>query len=165
MEKQRDIVKYPNEILLKRAEEVILDEVKSFKSLIDDMITIVWKGASGLSAPQINVSKRIIVYIGNNKEVEVLINPRITHFQGTAVSQQEGCLSVPNIRRNIKRLRNIVVKGWDRKGKPITIIPKTNFIGFIIQHEIDHLNGILILNGAKERNLVRLEEAKDYKCH
>ena len=158
MEKQRDIVKYPNEILLKVAEEVALDEVKSFKSLIDDMITIVWKGALGLSAPQVNVSKRIIVYIGNNKDVEVLINPKIKSFKGTAISEQEGCLSVPNIRRNIKRLRNIVVEGWDRKGKPITIIPKTNFIGFIIQHEIDHLNGILILDGAKKRNLVRSKE-------
>ena len=158
MKKQIDIIKYPNEILLKKAERVAFDEVKSFKSLIDDMITIVWKGALGLSAPQINISKRIIVYIGNNKEVEVLINPRITHFQGTAVSQQEGCLSVPNIRRNIKRLRNIVVEGWDRKGEPITIIPETNFTGFIIQHEIDHLNGILILDGPKKRNLVRLKE-------
>ena len=158
MEKQRDIVKYPNEILLRIAEEVAFNEVKSFKSLIDDMITIVWTGALGLSAPQVNVSKRIIVYIGNNKDVEVLINPKIIHFQGTAVSQQEGCLSVPNIRRNIKRLRNIMVEGWDRKGKSITITPKTNFIGFIIQHEIDHLNGITILDGPKKRNLIRSKE-------
>jgi len=158
MEKQRDIVKYPNEILLKVAEEVALDEVKSFKSLIDDMKYMVWSRASGLSAPQVNVSKRIIVYRGSNREIGVLINPKIKSFKGTAVSPQEGCLSVPNIRRNIKRLRNIVVEDWDRKGEPITIKPETNFTGFIIQHEIDHLNGITILDGPKKRNLVRLKE-------
>ena len=150
-----EIVKYPNEILLAIAERVAIDEVTSFQDLIDDMITIVWDGALGLSAPQVNVSKRIIVYRGNNKEVEVLINPKIKSFKGTAVSEQEGCLSVPNIRRNIKRLRNIVVEGWDRKGNPITVSPNTNLIGFSIQHEIDHLNGITILDGAKKRNLYR----------
>ena len=150
-----NIVKYPEKILLQVAEEVKPEEIGQYQDLIKDMIETMQRRALGLAAPQVNVSKRILVYKGDNNDIEVLINPVITFSKGKLLSKLEGCLSIPNIRRDIKRARIIVVEGLDREGSPVKVEPKKETTSIVLQHEIDHLNGITILDGNKKRSLIK----------
>ena len=150
-----NIVKYPEKILLQIAEEVKAEEIDQYQDLIKDMIETIQRRALGLAAPQVNVSKRIIIYKGDNNDIEVLINPVTTFSKGKITSKLEGCLSIPNIRRDIKRARIIVVEGLDSEGSTVKVEPKKETTSIVLQHEIDHLNGITILDSNKKRNLIR----------
>jgi len=157
-----DIVKYPKPILLEIAIRVQPDGIEKEQQFIRDMMnTLLDKGGLGLAAPQVNMKKRIIIFRYDKSDIQVLINPVITSTKGKMVSEREGCLSIPNIRRNIKRDRVIVVEGFDRAGNYIKIKPKKNITSFVIQHEIDHLNGITILDGPKKRNLFKQKKGKE----
>lgn len=139
----REIKTYPNEILYQKAKEV--EEIKSEeKELIKDMIeTMHRKEGIGLAAPQVGVSKRIIV-IDIGKGPLVLINPQILSQKGEDVAQ-EGCLSVPGEYLEIKRASEIKVKALDSQGEEINFKAK-NLLARAIQHEVDHLDGVLILD-------------------
>jgi len=155
-----NIVKYPKLILLEIAVRVQPSDIKKEQKFIEDMLDTLFDRGMGLAAPQVDVGKRIITFRDDNNDMQVLINPVITFTKGKMVSEQEGCLSVPNIRRNIKRDRVIVVEGFDQKGDYIEIKPRKNITSFVIQHEIDHLNGITILDGAKKRNLFKQKKGE-----
>jgi len=78
-------------------------------------------------------------------DLNVLINPVIVDSSGEILSEQEGCLSVPEYREDVKRAQYVHAEGLDRDGKPVTI--KTDeFLAIVLQHEIDHLNGILFID-------------------
>jgi len=93
--------------------------------------------------------KSIIVYDVSLKEekrsLQVLINPRIISSEGKIVSENEGCLSVPDLRTDIKRSASILVEGLDREGKSLKI-EADELLALVLQHEIDHLNGTLIID-------------------
>lgn len=136
-----EILIYPNEILNFNAEKV--EEVD------DDILKIIdlmWKTVKhykgvGLAAPQIGVSKRIIV-VNSPRLKEVFINPEIINPFGETLST-EGCLSLPNKMYQVKRNMIVDLKAMDTQGN----IEQFELIGsqsIIVQHEIDHLNGILI---------------------
>ncbi len=150
-----NIVKYPEKILFQVAEKVNSKEIDQYQSLIKNMIETIQGRGLGLAAPQVNVSKRIIIYRGDNNDTKVLINPTITISKGKITSELEGCLSIPNIRRDVKRARIITVEGLDRKGNPVKIEPWKRVTSIVLQHEIDHLNGITILDNNKKRNLFK----------
>ncbi len=103
----------------------------------------------GLAAIQIGYDKSIIVYDVSLKEekrsLQVLINPKIISSEGKIVSENEGCLSVPDLRADIKRSASILVEGLDREGKPLKI-EADELLALVLQHEIDHLNGTLIID-------------------
>ena len=112
--------------------------------------------ALGLAAPQIGISRRIIVFrnkgfddpsgwVKNEENYDVLINPRITQARGEKVVQPEGCLSCPEIRVDIARFPEIKVRALDRSGKKISK-RYTDFLARIVQHETDHLDGRLIVD-------------------
>jgi peptide deformylase len=105
----------------------------------------------GLAAPQVGVSTRIIVYIaeGNKagEELKVLINPKIIMMKGEQLEPAEGCLSIPGLQGCVRRALEIKVKGYDQRGKPITR-RATELEARVIQHEIDHLDGILFIDRA-----------------
>lgn len=110
--------------------------------------------ASGLAAPQIGISKRIIAFRtkgfeekGKIKpdEFEVLINPRITQGRGEKVTMAEGCLSCPEIQVEISRFPEIKVRALNTKGEKISK-RYLDYVARIIQHEIDHLDGKLIVD-------------------
>jgi peptide deformylase len=110
--------------------------------------------ASGLAAPQIGITKRIIAFRtkgfsekGKIKpdEVEVLINPRITQARGEKIKMTEGCLSCPDIQVEISRFPEIKVRALNAKGEKISK-RYLDYIARIIQHEIDHLDGKLIVD-------------------
>ncbi len=97
----------------------------------------------GIAAPQIGVNKRIIIFESESGPVEA-VNPQITIREGSS-TMKEGCLSVPGCEADVKRAQKIVLKGLDRNFKPA----KYTLEGLparIVQHEIDHLDGVLIVD-------------------
>lgn len=145
----RDIVVYPSEVLKRVAEEV-KDIDGSVNSLVEDMIeTMYEKKGIGLAAPQINTSKRVIVFDVDWTEKKernpfVLINPVIVEKEGE-VNSRERCLSLPGISDTVKRAEKVVVKGFDRNGKEVEI-EADGMLAIVLQHEIDHLNGIVFID-------------------
>jgi len=150
----REILKYPDPFLKTRAQKVeeVDDEVRA---LIDDMRKTIYayKGI-GLAAVQVGVDKRVIVIDIPAHEEEgeeslpgykmALINPELTFSEGE-FKFEEGCLSVPGINAYVKRAFHIVVKALDLDGNPIEIDAE-DILSVVIQHEIDHLNGILFID-------------------
>ena len=135
-----EIRKFNEKILRKKAEPVgkIDDEIKK---LVFDMIkTMKVNGGVGLAAPQVGVSKRIIV-VQNNP----LINPLIVKRGGAKLLDEEGCLSFPGIYLNIKRFNEIEVEALSIEGKKIRFKAK-ELLARVIQHEIDHINGTPFFN-------------------
>ncbi len=141
------IIIYPNKILFQVAERV--EPGEDVRALVKSMILTMrrYRGG-GLAAPQLGISKRVIVW-EDFEAGKYLINPVITHSQGK-VKSCEGCLSVPNIQRDIRRRRLIEVVGIDLAGETL-VLELTNRVAIIVQHEIDHLDGITILDGKKRR--------------
>ncbi|MCL4490505.1 MAG: peptide deformylase [Nitrospirae bacterium] len=143
-----EIRKYPEEVLKKKASPVKeIDE--AVRRLVDDMVETMYAAPGiGLAAPQVGVSKRIVVIDISSKEEEfpliVLANPRIIEAEGL-VDSEEGCLSVPQYTSVVKRAERVIVKGLDIKGTPVEI-EGTGLLARVLQHEIDHLDGVLFVD-------------------
>ncbi|KKM12934.1 peptide deformylase [Clostridiales bacterium PH28_bin88] len=97
----------------------------------------------GLAAPQIGISKRVIVIDAGEGLIE-LINPEIISAEGQEVDV-EGCLSVPGLQGEVRRAARVKVAGLDREGKAV-IVEGEGLLARVLQHEIDHLNGILFVD-------------------
>lgn len=143
-----EIRKYPDEVLKKKA-ELITDIDGDLQKLIDDMIETMYNSNGiGLAAPQVGVSKRLIIVDTSsrqeNQSLVVLINPEIINSEGEILSE-EGCLSLPGFITRLKRNEKVFVRGLNRKGKPIEI-EATGLLARALQHEIDHLDGILLID-------------------
>lgn len=120
------------------------------QKVIDGIADIMYEAPGvGLAAIQVGYDKSIIVYDVSLKEekrsLQVLINPKIISSEGMIVSENEGCLSVPDLRTDIKRSASVLVEGLDREGKPLKI-EADELLALVLQHEIDHLNGTLIID-------------------
>ena len=147
-----------DKVLRKKAKEVTeVDE--ELKQLIEDMIeTMYSKQGVGLAAPQVGVSKRLIVFdnveLPYGTEPMVLINPLIVVQEGKC-QEEEGCLSVPELVGVVERAERIKVTGQDRNGEPVEMEAE-GLAARIIQHEIDHLDGVLFVDrlGAIKRKLL-----------
>lgn len=154
------IVTEPNQILHTVAEDLTLEEIKEpkFKKFVTNMIeTMYLRDGVGLAAPQVNISKQICVIskaFSPTKKELVLINPVWQKLSILKTTDAEGCLSVPNTSGEVKRYKKIKIKALDLSGKPIEFIAN-NYLARIIQHEVDHLNGILFIEKAK--NLRHIE--------
>ena len=123
----------------------VTDLDENLVKLVDDMAETMYanKGV-GLAAPQVGIlSQVLIANIGNG--LLSLINPRIVEREEDNIPGEEGCLSVPEITVEIKRNKRIAVKGTDIKGKGI-FIEAEDLLSRVLQHEIDHLNGVLIID-------------------
>jgi peptide deformylase len=143
------ITKYGAKVLRKVAEPVeeINDEVIT---IINDMLETLYssKDGVGIAAPQIGVSKRIIIIDTNPSDASskpiILINPEIVEKEGESIAE-EGCLSVPDIRADVKRCERIIVEGLDHEGNKIRVESK-DLLARVFQHEIDHINGTLFID-------------------
>ena len=144
----REIIKYPDKILQEKTEPVIeFDD--ELQKLIDDMIETMYAAPGvGLAANQVGVSKQVTVIdvcVGEEKSsLIVLVNPEIIHSEGEN-SSEEGCLSVPDYTTVFKRAEKVKVKCCDREGNPLEINAE-GFLAKALQHEIDHLNGFLLID-------------------
>lgn len=146
----------PEPILRKRARRVT-EFGKYLQALIDEMIsTMKYRQGTGIAAPQVGESLRLIV-VENEDKMYVMANPEIIQSSVETEINVEGCLSIPNIGAKVERSISVTVKGFDRNGKPIRIKAK-GMLARIFQHEIDHINGILIIERAKEIWQIKKEE-------
>ena len=140
------IVEKEDELLRERSKEVPKITANVIK-LLDNMLDTMYKANGvGLAAPQIGVLKRCIVVDVGEGPVK-LINPEITAYSGTQ-NGPEGCLSCPGLVGDVKRAKKITVKGLLPSGEE-TIIEAEDYFARALQHEIDHLDGILFIDKAK----------------
>jgi peptide deformylase len=164
-------------ILRARAKAIDPAEIKSprIQQLIDDMFETMqeYQGV-GLAAPQVHVGLRLFVAgfeseregskedDDRNVPVMAIINPEIEARGTTIVEDWEGCLSIPDIRGKVPRAASIVVKAYDRKGRRIEIRTR-GFTARVIQHETDHLDGVLFFDRMKSfETLTFLDEFSRY---
>ena len=122
----------------------------NIQHLIESMATAMYEAPGvGLAAIQVGHDKSLLVYDiaprDEKRELQVLINPRIVSSEGTMISEDEGCLSVPDFRSDVKRASQILVEGLDRESKPLRIEAE-GLLAVVLQHEIDHLNGTLFID-------------------
>lgn len=141
------IVKYPNKILREKSLPVKPEEILNpeIKGLISDMKTWIKKaGGVGLAAVQIGILKRVIL-VEFDDGLRAFINPEIIRKSWKKTAIEEGCLSVPGKNGYVKRSETIILKSLDENGKE----HKLRFSGLaaiVIQHEVDHLNGVLFID-------------------
>lgn len=138
-----DIVKIGTAVLTQKAQ--IVDDVTSAdtQTLIQEMFDIMKKeNGVGLAAPQINIPQQIAVIEAEGQRL-VLINPKIISRSDEMIVFKEGCLSVPGEELDIFRHQKIMVQYIDENGRSAKL-KATDFLSIVCQHEIDHLNGILI---------------------
>ena len=147
-----------NTVLRKKAAQVrVVDSLLA--QFLDDMVeTMHANNGVGLAAPQVGVSKRVIVAdIYDGDPPIKLVNPRIVERSGQ-VNGLEGCLSIPNVYGDVDRAEKVVVKGLDEKGRPVTI-ECSGLLARVFQHEIDHLDGLLFLDRVHDtRSLTTWEQ-------
>jgi len=156
MSKILSIIKDPDPRLRKKSVELEKDNLKTeeFKTLCQDMMsTMQAKDGIGLAAPQIGQNIRLIAI--NIKDGAVcLINPKIKHASWSKEWDEEGCLSIPHTFGKVKRPKSITCTFLNLEGKKNKIRAK-GLLARVIQHEIDHLDGILFIDKAKDIKRVR----------
>jgi peptide deformylase len=161
----REILKDGHPTLRKVAKRVELSELRDplFQQLIDDMFETMYRAPGiGLAAPQVNVGKRLFtVDLQDDDETHgpfVVINPKFTVTEGE-IESIEGCLSVPGMIGDLKRFERVVCTGIDRHGKKVEH-EGTGLFGRCLQHEMDHLDGVLYIDKARNIRPAETEEEK-----
>jgi peptide deformylase len=157
----REIIQPDNPVLRKKAMRVTSFDDK-FQKLVDDMVeTMIEAPGSGLAAPQVAVSQRVIVvrlpddeeskqeYGDQAGKLYVVANPEIIKHSRTLVEGVEACLSIPGYFGRVDRYESVVVTGLDRHGKPMRVKAK-DWLARVFQHEIDHLDGRLYIDIASD---------------
>jgi peptide deformylase len=141
-----DVLRFPDERLRTVAKKII-EVDKSITTIINDMFdTMRDENGIGLAATQVNIHKRLVVMdVSENQDTPmVFINPEITHKEGKTISE-EGCLSVPNNYAQVERAEKVTVTALDKKGEIFTL-DADGLMAICIQHELDHLKGILFVD-------------------
>jgi peptide deformylase len=159
----REIITEGHPTLRKVAKKVDLAEIADpmFQQLLDDMFETMYHAPGiGLAAPQVAVSKRIFT-VDLQDDVDghgplVVINPKFTLTEGE-IESVEGCLSVPGMVGDLTRFEHVVCTALDRNGKKISL-DGTGLFGRCLQHEMDHLNGVLYIDKAKNLRPAETDE-------
>ncbi len=168
------VARMGNPVLREKAKEVASSEIKSkvFQDFIDSMIETMYEyGGVGLAAPQVHVSKRVAVIEFDEDHpryktkatqgLQVFINPKIKILTEETDSNWEGCLSVPGMRALVDRPNQIKIEFLDRDGKKQDFTAE-GFLAVVIQHEFDHLDGMLYIDRARPGTLMFEEEFVKY---
>jgi peptide deformylase len=146
--KPRDIVLYPDPVLRQRAKPVASVDA-AIRELVEDMFRLMREEeGAGIAAPQVGESLRIFVTEEREEEgqpARVYINPVLSGFDGQLAEYDEGCLSLPGIRGNIRRPPRAVIEALDAEGRPFRL-ESADFMARVWQHEFDHLEGTLIID-------------------
>jgi peptide deformylase len=164
-----EVIKYPHPILKKRS-EIVSEIDEEVEKLIQDMKeTMYTAGGVGLAACQIGIPRRVIVLdvspIDPQHSFLALINPEIISEEGE-IDHEEGCLSVPDCLETVRRKEKVCVRGLSPQGTEMEI-KGDGILAIALQHEIDHTNGILILDRVSRlkreiyRNRLRKEKRKE----
>lgn len=151
--KDDPIVKYEGEgvELLRQTSKPVLKITEDVPELVDQMERIM-RAANGvgLAAPQLGILQRIFVYDAGDG-FHAIINPKIIARKGEQIGV-EGCLSLPGLQGDVSRAEEVVVKGVDQFGKPVRI-RGSELTARVIQHELDHLDGVLFIDRADPTSL------------
>ena len=143
-----EIRKYPEKVLKQKALPVTTFD-QDLQVLIDNMIETMYAAPGvGLAAPQVGETKRLAVIDISSRDEKfpllVIVNPVIVSSEDE-VEFEEGCLSLPEYTAVVKRAEKVLVRALDRDGKPMEI-EATDLLSIALQHEIDHLDGILLID-------------------
>lgn len=161
------IIQNPNKILRKKTEEVgkVDSEIKKIIKKMKKFLHLS-PVAVALAAPQIGINKAIVVtgFKPRKKDAEkipelCLINPKIIKSSAEIIKDEEGCLSLMDkeeIRGNVARAKKVLIEATDEKGK-IKKIKAEGFFARILQHEIDHLNGVLFIDKADPNTIYKVD--------
>ena len=162
-----EILKYPNPNLKKKSQPVeIIDP--SLRQLVQNLAETLYAAPGvGLAAPQVGVPLRLIVIdvtpVNQPKNLMVLINPEIVTSEGEC-TWEEGCLSVPDFNEEVKRKKKVVVRCQNLEGETVEI-EGNDLLSVVLQHEIDHLDGILFVDHLSQlkRDLYKRQLKKEKK--
>jgi peptide deformylase len=129
----------------------------NYRDIAAEMIDLmVGGGGVGLAGPQVGLMERIFVLrCGSNDEPRAFLNPSILATSEERIKHEEGCLSLPGVWADVARSKKITVQAWNERGRPFTL-DADGILARIIQHENDHLNGILFIDHLSELRQSRL---------
>ena len=163
-----EILTYPNKFLGEPTKPLENIDGK-VQETIDQMAATMYDAPGiGLAAIQVGWDKSLLIYDiaprDEKRSLHVLINPKIVTQEGEMLSENEGCLSVPDFRADVKRAANRTVEGFDREGKPVRM-DADGLLAIVLQHEIDHLNGTLFIEhiSALKRQMYQRRVKKQMK--
>jgi peptide deformylase len=164
-----EILKYPHPLLKKRCKEVERVDAEVRKLIQNMTETMYAVNGIGLAACQVGVPRRIIVLdvspLDSEQSLFAMINPEVILEEGE-IDYEEGCLSVPDCLEKIKRREKIRIRGTSPEGKEMEVEGE-GILAIALQHEIDHINGVLILDRVSRlkreiyRNKLRKEKRKE----
>jgi len=149
---------YGDPVLRRKSREV--EEVNGdIRKLIDNMAKLMYQNKGlGLAAPQVGILKRaIIADVGDG--LVSLVNPKILWRQGKD-TMSEGCLSIPGINLEIKRSKEVIVEGLTKEGEKVQL-GAVGLLARVLQHEIDHLDGILIIDRVPKKKIKPIKKELD----
>lgn len=163
-----EILTYPDKFLEKQTAPVgNIDG--AMQTIFDNMAATMYKAPGiGLAAPQVGIGQSFLIYDiatrEDGQDLHVLVNPKIISREGEMLSENEGCLSVPEFRADVKRAERILVEGVDRDGNPLRF-EADGMLAIVIQHELDHLNGTLFIDhvSALKRQMYKRKVLKEMK--
>lgn len=151
------------EVVLRDVAKPVTEFTPELKTLIKEMIEFMAESNGiGLAAPQIGISKRLVVVGYDDMKPIALINPEIIETSLEENVYEEGCLSIPGMFAKVTRPERVKVQAWNERGRPFTI-EADQMLATVIQHEIDHLNGVLFIDHlndkAKEKIIKKYNKA------
>jgi len=160
------ILEYPDQ-RLRTVAKPVTEVDDRIRKIIDDMFETMYDAPGiGLAATQVNIHERIITIDTSEDKNEplVFINPEVTVLEGDLETMQEGCLSVPGFYEDVTRIEHCLVKALDKDGKPFEL-ECTGLLAVCIQHEIDHLDGKLMVDyiSPLRRNRIKDKLEKKHK--
>ena len=167
-----NIIKHPDDILRRKARPVENFDAE-LQRLIEDMVeTMRAAPGVGLAAPQVNVPLRVaVVEFGEDpsedangnppvKKLFRLVNPEISRLSTELETASEGCLSIPGLVGDVERAISVTVKARNRRGQPLKL-KASGWLARILQHEIDHLNGVLFIDKALKLEVLQEGDAQE----
>ncbi len=150
-----EIITYDHEILHKQA-SVIPEIDRSIRELAEAMIDAMHQGEGiGLAGPQVGELRRIFVTHVSGDESRVFINPQIMETSISTSAYEEGCLSIPDVYADVVRPDAVKIQAWNEKGRPFTLEAE-GMLARVVQHENDHLNGVLFIDRINTKKRDRL---------
>ncbi len=154
-----EIRKYPDPILRRKAREIEkIDDAT--RELAHQMVeTLVARRGYGLAAPQVGVLKRLII-VDVEDDFHILVNPRILEESEERVLGIEGCLSIPGVEAEVERAPSVRVSALNLDGEPVEL-ERSELVARVLQHEIDHLDGVLFIDHLSDAK--RLMLLKEYE--
>jgi peptide deformylase len=164
------ILTYPDEVLTHKARP-LADIDGRVQEMIDKMAVAMYAAPGiGLASIQVGWEDSVMIYDisprDETRSLKVIVNPRIIESAGEMISDNEGCLSVPDYRSDVKRAERVLVEGFDRHGQPVRVEAE-GLHAIVLQHEIDHLNGKLFIDriSSLKRELYKRRVKKALKAN